>query len=61
MNCKDELKIRLTKENGVENDDAGSNNITFTIKHTKLYVFIVTLVTKDNRKLSKHLSIEFEI
>ena len=61
MNCKDELKIRLTKENGVENDDAGSNNITFTIKYTKLYVFIVTLVTKDNRKLSKHLSIEFEI
>ena len=44
-----------------ENDDnTHSNNIVFTFKHTKLYVFVVTLSTKDNQKLPKLLSKGFE-
>ena len=39
-----------------DNDDASSNNIIFTIKDTKLYVLVVTLSAKDNRKPSKCLS-----
>ena len=39
------------------NDD---NNISFTIKDTKLYVPEVTLSTRDNQKLSKLLSKGFE-
>ena len=58
MNYKEELKIRLTKQTDVENDDSGSNNNIFTIKHTKLYVFVVTLLTKGNQKLSKLLVLE---
>ena len=40
---------------GNENDyiNADSNNIIFTIKDTKLYVSIVILSAKGNRKLSK--------
>ena len=40
---------------GNENDyvNAGSNSIIFTIKDTKLYVSIVILSAKGNRKLSK--------
>lgn len=58
MNYKDELKIRLTKQTDVENDDSGSNDNIFTIKHTKLYVFVVTLLAKGNQKLSKLLVLE---
>ena len=39
------------------NDD---NNIIFTIKDTKLYVPIVTLSARENQKLSKIFSKEFE-
>ena len=39
------------------NDD---NNVIFTIKDTKLYVPVVALSARDNRKLSKILSKEFE-
>ena len=42
--------------NGNENNDANFNNITFTIKDTKLYISIVILSAKDNQKLSKRLS-----
>ena len=42
--------------NGNNND----NNITFTIKDTKLYIPVVTLPARDNRKLSKLLSKGFE-
>ena len=38
------------------NDD---NNVIFTIKDTKLYVPVVALSARDNRKLSKILSKEF--
>ena len=40
------------------NDD--HNNITFTIKDTKLSVLFVTLSAKDNQKLSKRPSKGFE-
>ena len=39
--------------NGVDNDNANSNTIIFTIKDTKLFVPVVTLSAKDNQKLSK--------
>ena len=39
------------------NDD---NNVIFTIKDTKLYIPVVALSARDNRKLSKILSKEFE-
>ena len=64
INCKAELKFKWTKHyvlaaDGNDNDDMNSNN-TFTIKITKLYVPVVTLSAKDNQKLSKRLSKEFE-
>ena len=40
-----------------KNDD---NNIIFTIKHTKLYVLIVALSARDNKKLSKIFGKRFE-
>ena len=46
---------------GNENDNFDSDNIIFTIKDTILYVPIVTLAARDNQKLSKFLSKEFEI
>ena len=45
---------------GTENIDANSNNAVFTTKDTKLYVPVVTLLAKDNQKVSKLLSREFE-
>ena len=42
------------------NANVDSNNIIFTIKDTKLYVPVVTLSAKDNKKLSKFLSKVFE-
>ena len=67
-NCKVELKLKWTKycvlsSLGTENDisdTAGVNNITFTFKHTKLYIPVVTLSARDNQKLSKLLSKGFE-
>ena len=67
INCNVELKLRWTKHcvlsvagiynaNG-NNDD---NDIAFTIKNTKLYVPVVTLSARDNQKLSKPFSEEFE-
>ena len=41
---------------GVENVEANSNNIVFTIKDAKLYVSDVAPSAKGNQKLSKHLS-----
>ena len=65
INCKDELELRWTKHCvqasvGVENHDAHSNNIIFTIKGTKLYVPVVTLSAKVHQKLSKLFGKGFE-
>ena len=45
-----------------ENDNAVFNfkSIIFSIKYTKLYVPVVTLSVKDNKKLSRFLSKGFE-
>ena len=47
INCKVKLKLN-------------SNNITFTIKDTKLCVPVITLLARDNQKLLKLLSKGFE-
>ena len=56
INCKVELKLKWTKycvlspasnDNNVD-ENANANNIIFTIKGTKLYVPIVTLLARDN-------------
>ena len=65
INCKVELKLKWINycvlfANSNENDDANSNNVTFTIKDTRLYVPTVTFSAKDNQKLSKLLRKGFE-
>ena len=65
INCNLELKLKWAKycalsADGAENANDNSNNISFTIKDTKLYVPVVTLSTKDNQKLSRILSKGFE-
>ena len=64
INCKVQLKIKLTKycvllAAGNDNTSA-SPKIIFTIKDTKLYVSVVTLSARENQKLSKRLSKGFE-
>ena len=58
INCKIESELKWTKycvltAAGADNADANLNNIIFTIKDTKLYVFVVTLLAKDNQKTIK--------
>ena len=55
------MKLRWKKHcilaaGGVENVDANSNNIIFTIKDAKLYVPVMAPSAKDKQKLSKRLS-----
>ena len=40
---------------GADNDNVNSNNISFTIKDTKLYALVITFSAKNNQKLSKLL------
>ena len=57
INWKVDLKLKWTKycvSSAAGNYNA--TNITFTIKDTKLYVPVVTLSARDNKKLSKLLS-----
>ena len=67
INCKVGLKLKWMKHCVLsvldnENDNAVFNfkSIIFSIKYTKLYVPVVTLSVKDNKKLSRFLSKEFE-
>ena len=67
INCKVELKLKWTKycvfsaasTDNVNNID--SNNIIFTIKDTRLYVLVVTILARCSQKLSKLLIKGFEI
>ena len=64
INCKVKLKLKWTKRcifaaGRNDKDDANSNNMVLFSK-TKLYVPVVTLLAKDNQKLSKLLSKGFE-
>ena len=45
---------------GKDNTNANDNNVIFTIKDTKLYVPVITLLVKNNQKVSKRLSNAFE-
>ena len=46
---------------GADNiNNINSNSIIFTIEDTKLYVPVVTLSARDNKKLSKLLKKGFE-
>ena len=63
IKCKVELKLKLTKccvlsaaVNNNVNDNGNANNIIFTIKDTKLYIPAVTLLARDNQKLSRLFS-----
>ena len=63
INCKVELKPKWSKycvlsAAGADNAITNSNNIIFTIKHTKLSVPVVTLSARDNK--NKLLSKGFE-
>ena len=69
INCKVELKFTWAKHcdlsvlgaaNSDNDDGANSKNIIFTVKYTKSYIPVVILTAKDNQKLSKFLSKEFE-
>ena len=65
INCKVELKLKLSNycvlsATGNDNANGKDDKIIFSIKDTKLYVSVVTLSTRDNQKLTKHLSKGFE-
>ena len=65
ITCKVELKLKWSKycvltANDNDYANANSNIIIITIKDTKLYLLVVTLLAKDNRKLSKRFSKGFE-
>ena len=65
IKCKVELNVTLTKHcvlpsACVKYNSVDFNNAIFSIKHTKFYVPVVTLLAKGNQKLSKRLSNEFE-
>ena len=71
IKCKVELKFNWTKYcvlsaagadnvNDNVNNNSNGNNIIFTIKGTKLCVPVETSSARDNQKLSKLLSKQFE-
>ena len=69
INCKVELKLRWTKHyfymclllHIYGNDDgANTSNIVFTIKDAKLFVHVLSLSEKDNKRLTKLLSQRFQ-
>ena len=68
IRCKEKLRLKWTKycifssagNENVNNDDDHANNIILTIKYTKLYVHLVTLSARDNKKLSNLLRKGFE-
>ena len=69
INCKVELKFTWANHCDLSvlyaanaDNDGGDNskNIVFTVKYTKSYIPVVILIAKDNQKLSKLLSKEFE-
>ena len=67
INCKVKYKLAWTNHcvlsaaAGVDNDNANSNNISFTIKDTKLYALAVIFSAKNKQKLSKFLRKRFEV
>ena len=71
INGRVELKLKWTKYcvlsgagadnvNDNVNNNFNGNNIIFTIEDTKLFVPVVTLLARENQKLSKLLSKGYE-
>ena len=65
ISSKIELKLKWTNyfvlsAAGADNVNDKDDNIIFTIKDTKLFVPVVTLLARDNQKLSKLFSKGFE-
>ena len=59
INCKVKLKLKCTKYFvlfTIGADNINRDYVIFTIKDTRLYVFVVTLSARANQKLSKLLS-----
>ena len=66
INCKVEVKLEWIKccylsATGADNANDNSNNTIFTIKDTKLYVPVLTLSARNNKKLLNLPSNRFEI
>ena len=54
-----DIKYFVLSAAGNDNEiaiDANANKIVFTTKDTKLYVLVVTLSARNNKKISKLLS-----
>ena len=60
INCKVELNLEWSKYCVLSEAGNDNENIIFTINVIKLYVPVVTLSARDNKKLSKRLSKSFE-
>ena len=61
VNCKVDLDLTWTKDCAISSNNAAANTVvSFKITDTKLYVPIVTLLTKDNTNLTKQLNEGFK-
>ena len=61
VNCKVDLELTWTKDCVISSANAAANTvISFKVTDTKLYVPIVTLLTKDNSNLTKQLNERFK-
>lgn len=65
ITCKIELKLKWTNhcvfsETNADNFNANLNTIIFTIKDTKLYVLVATLLAKVSQNLSELVSRGFQ-
>ena len=60
INCKFSFELTWTKDCVLSNNAGDGGDVSFKIKNTVLYVPIVTLFTKDNVNLTKHLNEEFK-
>ena len=55
------IKYYVLSAGGNDNDENNSDDMIFDIKDTELYVFVVTLSTKDNQELSKYQLIKMNV
>ena len=58
INCKVELKLKwsnycVLSAAGIDNANGNDDNIIFTIKNTKLYVPVVTLSKRYDKKINE--------
>ena len=60
INCEVNLMLRWSAKSVVVSTGDASQNPTFAITDTKLYVSVVTLSTQDNARLLQHLKPGFK-